>query len=217
MHSPRAKKKNRGRKPAGDKSARKRVASAGSPGLKNGRRARSPGAEKQRKPAKRKNLQIDQKVKKQPKTLPSITPTLLERKPGRPTTYSEEIAEKICELIKKVGMHPTPAAAKLGVPDSSLSQWRKDIPEFEERIRQAEAEHLEKRLEQVGTAISLEEKDAKTLRWFIERRFRAEFGANPEVQINNNISAPVVLTEKQLAAMQDRRRAALAGQQRKKE
>lgn len=65
------------------------------------------------------------------------------KKTGRPTMYSPELAEKICDLIKQ-GLSERKIGAMSGMPDAStIYRWKDEYPEFckqSARAREASAE-----------------------------------------------------------------------------
>ncbi len=65
------------------------------------------------------------------------------RKVGRPTKYTPELAEKICDLIRE-GLSEREICSQKGMPDAStLGRWKDNNPEFctqSARAREASAE-----------------------------------------------------------------------------
>jgi hypothetical protein len=122
------------------------------------------------------------------------------------------IRARICELVA-TGMRPTPAAASLGFPAQTLSSWRKANPDFEDEIEKADAVYLRKLLDASDKIVSNEDNLSAAgahLRFLMERRFPAEYGPKmPDVNVNTNINAPLVLSAKQLEAIQAKRREGL--------
>ncbi len=54
---------------------------------------------------------------------------------GRPTKYNKEMLPKILELMRK-GASQVEVAAMLEINADTLFQWKKDIPEFSDTMRQ---------------------------------------------------------------------------------
>lgn len=73
------------------------------------------------------------------------------RKRGRPFKYSPELAERICELVRKLTFR-THAARKLGITRMTLRRWVRTRPDFAEKLAEAEAERRDWLLEQVAQA-----------------------------------------------------------------
>lgn len=70
---------------------------------------------------------------------------------GRPTTYDEEKATKICELVAK-GTFTHDAAKEAGVPPSTVYEWLWHNPDFSElyaRARQTQAQIWAKKMMEV--------------------------------------------------------------------
>lgn len=131
---------------------------------------------------------------------------------GRPALLTPEIRARICELVAQ-GMRPTPAAATLDIPAQTLSSWRKANPDFETAIEKADADYLRKLLEASDKIVNNEDNLSAAgaqLRFLMERRFPAEYGPKtPDVNVNTNINAPLVLSAKQLEAIQAKRKEGL--------
>ena len=70
---------------------------------------------------------------------------------GRPSKYSKAIAQRICDLVRE-GHAVTSAAEAVGIPRSTVSDWRRQHSDFSDGIRGAELEFEEKLLNVVRTA-----------------------------------------------------------------
>lgn len=66
-------------------------------------------------------------------------------KTGRPTLYTPEMAERICELVAIHDMGLTRLTAEFpDLPDkSNINKWRRRYPEFRAKYAQAKCEQLE--------------------------------------------------------------------------
>ena len=61
------------------------------------------------------------------------------RRPGRPTIFSDEIADAIYEIILTEGLKDTRAARLVGISASTISRWKRKIPDFGEFLAVARA------------------------------------------------------------------------------
>jgi hypothetical protein len=178
---------------------------------KRGNAGRAP------KPVKKAGVTSKRGASAKPVTSPTRKPRTKrpQAKPrvmGRPVTLTPEIRGRIAELVA-VGMRPTPAAASLGIAPQTLSSWRKTMPDFERELEQADAIYLRKLLADSDRIVSNEDNLSAAgaqLRFLMERRFPSEYGPkNPDVTVNTNINAPLVLSAAQLEAIQAKRREGL--------
>lgn len=77
------------------------------------------------------------------------------KKAGRPTLYTEALAEKICELIAQ-GVSEIKIGAMPGMPDAStIYRWKDDHPEFCRRSARAREQ----------SAVVFEQKRLDTAEW----------------------------------------------------
>ncbi len=68
------------------------------------------------------------------------------RPPGRPSLYSPQLADFLCELVRLHGLTDSRAALHHGLPRNTISYWKRVHPDFAARLRQARAEFHATRL-----------------------------------------------------------------------
>lgn len=177
--------------------------------------AASAGAGKKRQdassPLGKKKRPLRDRTKKERRTI--------ERKVGRPSKYSAQIAQKIFAAVES-GMSRTAAGALYGFHPQTISDWLVAIPEFADGIEQARARGISRRLEEVSAGVNLAGlKDWRASAWLLERLDREHFGKGPGVSVQVSASAEAgasagfVLSEAELGEIQARRAAALRGQE----
>lgn len=122
---------------------------------------------------------------------------------GRPTKYSEEFADAICELIAS-GVPEYIAAQSSGISRDTFMEWKKSKPAFSDKVKKARADSVATRVARIekaargGDEIEVSEKivehpNGKTERtvirkktapawtadaWYLERQFCEQFGLN---------------------------------------
>lgn len=97
------------------------------------------------------------------------------KKVGRPTLYTEELAERICELVATHDMGLRGLTALYpDLPDkSNINKWRRNIPEFRVKYAQAKCQQLEFMTEDildiaddgVNDWIEIFDKDGESIGW----------------------------------------------------
>lgn len=122
---------------------------------------------------------------------------------GRQTKYSEEFADAICALIAS-GVPEYIAAQSSGINRDTLSQWKRDKPDFSDKVKRARAAAVAVRVARIEKAArggdeievsekTIKHKDGKIERiivrkktppawtadaWYLERQFCEQFGLN---------------------------------------
>lgn len=91
----------------------------------------------------------------------------------RALKFNELTAEKIVDAIKK-GAPYSIAAKSAGISTSTLYRWRRQFPDFAERIERAEAETAVEYLEDVRQAAA--KGNTKAMLWWLEKRYPDIFG-----------------------------------------
>ena len=162
------------------------------------------GAKARKRPAPGRRSAAPAQRPRKPKSPP--------RQAGRPLLLTPEIRTRICALVAD-GMRPTPAAATMDIPAQTLSSWRKTQPDFERALEKADALYLDKLLKASDKIVNNDDNlgaAGAQLRFLMERRFPAEYGPKmPDVNVNTNINAPLVLSAAQLEAIQAKRKEGL--------
>ncbi|MDD2496476.1 MAG: helix-turn-helix domain containing protein [Tissierellia bacterium] len=86
--------------------------------------------------------------------------------------YSEELLNKICDLIKK-GLSNKDAAICMGISESTFYQWQIEKPEFSESLKKAE---MERKLFLITKIFDASNKSWQAAAWYLERTYPDEFG-----------------------------------------
>jgi len=55
---------------------------------------------------------------------------------GRPTTFTREMGDKLCEMIR-LGFSEQSAAEYIGVPRTTVTSWKQTVDGFEQEVDQA--------------------------------------------------------------------------------
>ncbi len=89
----------------------------------------------------------------------------------------------ICKLIA-LGLSPNRAAGKVKVHHSTVAEWRKNDPQFDADVQNAEAAFIQKQIENVQAAANKGSWQASA--WLLERKFPSEF-SQPQVQLHQGV------------------------------
>ena len=96
---------------------------------------------------------------------------------GRPTKYTEDLADAIYEAIRLYGHTDTAAAAKYGVRASTVSRWKRENEDFATDLEAARAEFKETILAEIRGATKRDGTlDWRAHAWILERTFPDEYG-----------------------------------------
>jgi hypothetical protein len=87
----------------------------------------------------------------------------------------------ICTLIE-AGLSVKRAAGKLKVHYTTIATWRRELPEFELAIQEAEAAFIQRQVANVQAAADKGSWQASA--WLLERKFPSEF-SQPQVQLHH--------------------------------
>jgi hypothetical protein len=107
-------------------------------------------------------------------------------RPGRPTKLSSELQEQFCDLLRK-GLFRKHAAAKIGVPERTISTWyhrgareeRGKFYAFYLAVDDAEATFAQAGIE---TLAASQAGDPKVVQWLLSRRFPELYGRKDNVE-----------------------------------
>lgn len=87
--------------------------------------------------------------------------------PGRPTTYTNEIATQICDLLAE-GKSMVKACEAVGISRRTVAQWLQDKPDFAEMTVHARGEWTDDIVDQLIEIAGDETKDYHTRRLLID-------------------------------------------------
>jgi len=97
-----------------------------------------------------------------------------QRPRGRPSTFSDDLADAIAAAIAEFGHTDTGAGAKLGVAASTLSRWKKENEGFATDLEAARAEFKERILAEIRNAKKRDgSPEWRAYAWILERGRRA--------------------------------------------
>jgi len=111
-----------------------------------------------------------------------VVDTLNAKPPNRSRSNSKrtpKMLSAICELVSK-GLSVNHAAQRLHVHHSTVTHWRRELPDFDAAILAAEAEFIDSQVANIRTAAA---KNWQAAAWLLERKWPASF-AQPQVQFN---------------------------------
>jgi len=133
-----------------------------------------------------------------------------ESRVGRPTKYSQETIDRVCEaLADGMPIKSACVAARIGV--TTLNEWREKYPAIEERMSQARERFREKALQTIKKAIDNDDwRAAVAALKLVFPEYRD--GTKLDVTATANVST-FVLTEEMRQKLIERRAKALRWQQ----
>lgn len=99
------------------------------------------------------------------------------RRPGRQSTFTEEVAEEILKRIE-LGSPPSVAAQACGVAPGTFKGWRDARPEFAEAVACARAGFEASLVEGITLAAA---DDWRAAAWNLERRISARYAVKVKV------------------------------------
>ena len=98
------------------------------------------------------------------------------RSPGRPSTYAEFMVSSICQVIFETGASDTAAGEGAGVPSSTLSRWKEEHDDLQERLDMARAQFRAAKLREINEAKMADgRRDWRAAAWLLERSFPLEY------------------------------------------
>ena len=148
------------------------------------------------------------KTKAQNSGRPATSPA----KTGRPTTFSQEIADRICDHIANGGY--ATKLERFGLPSSStLGQWLNQNPTFAAeyaRARERRAEHFADEMVEIADTADDPAKarlQVETRKWVASKLFPRMYGENQRVEVQHTISETAARVLQDLAQRQKQRKA----------
>jgi len=135
-----------------------------------------------------------------------------ERQVGRPSKFTEETIEHLCDAIA-AGMPMKGACVVAGVGVTTLNEWRERYPDLEERILDARENARLKALQAIKVAGG---KDWRAHAEWLRLTFPADYrGSGGKIAISAtaiaNVSGPI-MTDERLAELQEARQRLLREQ-----
>jgi hypothetical protein len=131
------------------------------------------------------------------------------RQLGRPTKYNEETVTRLCDALAD-GMPIKSACTVAGIGVQTLSDWRKEYPELEQRVIESRELLREKALQTIKKAIYSD--DWRAAAKALELIFPADYRAGNKVTATATATAPTfVLSVERQRELQERKAKALEG------
>jgi hypothetical protein len=94
-----------------------------------------------------------------------------------------QLRAAICKLVA-LGLSANRAAGKVKVHHSTVAEWRKQDPDFDAAVQNAEAAFIERQIKIIQTAAKKGTWVAAA--WLLERKFPSEF-SQPQVQLHSGV------------------------------
>ena len=92
---------------------------------------------------------------------------------GRPSSYTDEVVEKVCEGIR-LGLTYDLAAEYGGIGESTFYTWKKSFREFREAVTHASAHAAAVNMARINAAG--QGGDWRASAWIMEHRFPEQYG-----------------------------------------
>lgn len=99
---------------------------------------------------------------------------------GRKTKLNEDTVRILTESIS-LGLSYKESCTKAGISFETFNEWRKNIPEFSDLIRQSELKPKELALKSVKVG---QIKDWRAGAWWLERRYPKEYKERKQVDVD---------------------------------
>jgi transposase-like protein len=126
---------------------------------------------------------------------------------GRPTKYNETTVDRLCEALGD-GMSIKSACIIAGICVTTLSEWRKQYPELEQRLTESRELLREKALQTIKKAVYQD--DWRAAAKALELIFPADYRAGNKVSATATATAStVVITAERQREIQERMAIAL--------
>lgn len=109
---------------------------------------------------------------------------------ARPTKFTQARVDAICESIK-LGATYELAARAAGIHPDTLTEWRKNKPDFSESLKEAEAQGVLVSLAHIQAAAAQGIWQASA--WILERRFPDDYGKRERMDVKHSGSVDMRL------------------------
>jgi hypothetical protein len=139
------------------------------------------------------------------------SPTKPKGKGGRPSTYSQEIAQRICEHIATGGYATN--LKRFGLPaETTVNEWQNKIPEFAAayaRARERRAEVFADQIIEIADTCEDPQKgrlQVEARKWVASKLLPRVYGENQRVEVQHTISETAARVLADLAQRQKERK-----------
>jgi hypothetical protein len=128
------------------------------------------------------------------------------RRAGRPTKFKDATLDRLCAALAD-GMSIKSACVVAGIGVTTLSEWREEYPELEDRLAESREFARQKALQGIKAA---GQKDWRAHAEWLRLSFPADYRGNAnKVEVNATAQASsIVLTEEERLELIERQRAA---------
>ena len=127
-----------------------------------------------------------------------------ERQAGRPTKYNEETVTRLCDALAD-GMPIKSACTVAQIGVQTLSDWRKEYPELEQRINESRELMREKALQTIKKAVYQD--DWRAAAKALELIFPADYRSGNKITATATATASTfVISEERQKEIQERTR-----------
>ncbi len=130
---------------------------------------------------------------------------------GRPSTFNQEIADKVCQHIARGGYATD--TQRFGLPSiTTINKWANEIPAFAAayaRAREARAEHFAEEMVEIADTASDPVKarlQVETRKWIASKLFPRMYGENQRVEVEHTLSETAARVLADLAQRQKERK-----------
>jgi hypothetical protein len=139
------------------------------------------------------------------------------RRRGRPSRFTEELADSIYDAIRFYGFSDTAAAAEFGIGASTIARWKQDNEDLKADFEAARVEFRKKAIDKIWNATKRNgDCDWRAIAWMLERIFPDDYGRRARQDVEPEIDyttgdgkALFALTPDYLECLRQRREAAL--------
>jgi hypothetical protein len=121
------------------------------------------------------------------KTVQSFEPSPVKRRGGRPTKFTPELTRRILKCLGR-GMPLTLAVEAAGIEFTTLQVYRRKYPNFAQRVKEAIAKGVERRLKKIEAASNAG--DWRAAAWLLEHCQPEHFGRN-RVEVTGADGSPL--------------------------
>jgi hypothetical protein len=107
------------------------------------------------------------------------------KKRGRPTKYTEEMAEKIFSAIR-MGCYAETAAQLNGISKDTFYEWMKKVTNFADAVNQSMSQAEARDIHVIDKAA--QNGDWKASAWRLERKHRTRWGQKMDIDVDQNVN-----------------------------